>query len=164
MDVVRRFRAGTDGGEAPGDGWVRVAASAPGACNSYPDLADVRGQTAARRALEIAAAGSHSVLMVGPPGSGKSMLAQRFAGLLPPMTTQEALESAAIASLAGRFDLAHWARRPTYPRTRGALTSRLHWASSPPAARSTPRNSKAMSSPASCRSRANCGLCAARWP
>jgi magnesium chelatase family protein len=113
MDVVRRFRAGTDGGEAPGDGWVRVAASAPGACNSYPDLADVRGQTAARRALEIAAAGSHSVLMVGPPGSGKSMLAQRFAGLLPPMTTQEALESAAIASLAGRFDLAHWARRPT---------------------------------------------------
>ena len=113
MDVVRRFRTGADGSEPPGDGWVRVTANAPSASDRYPDLADVRGQTAARRALEIAAAGSHSLLMVGPPGSGKSMLAQRFAGLLPPMTTQEALESAAIASLAGRFDLTHWARRPT---------------------------------------------------
>ena len=53
------------------------------------------------------------ILLVGPPGSGKSMLAQRFAGLLPPMNTDEALESAAIASLAGRFLLENWAQRPT---------------------------------------------------
>src|SRR5450830_1306636 len=50
---------------------------------------------------------------MGPPGAGKSMLAQRFAGLLPPMTTDEALESAAVASLGGRFSLAQWAQRPT---------------------------------------------------
>jgi magnesium chelatase family protein len=66
-----------------------------------PDLADVRGQAAAKRALEIAAAGGHSLLLVGPPGTGKSMLAQRLPGLLPPMTDDEALESAAVLSLAG---------------------------------------------------------------
>ena len=65
------------------------------------DLRDVRGQAGAKRALEIAAAGGHSLLMVGPPGTGKSMLAQRLPGLLPPMTENEALASAAIASLAG---------------------------------------------------------------
>src|SRR5665647_412310 len=59
--------------------------------------------SAQEAALEIAAAGGHSLLMMGPPGSGKSMLAHRFAGLLPAMTTQEALESAAVASLGGRF-------------------------------------------------------------
>jgi len=63
--------------------------------------------------LEIAAAGGHSLLLMGPPGSGKSMLAQRFAGLLPPMTTDEALQSAAVASLGGRFSLSQWAQRPT---------------------------------------------------
>ena len=57
-----------------------------------PDLADVRGQPHAKRALEIAAAGGHSLLMLGPPGTGKSMLAQRLPGLLPPMTEEEALE------------------------------------------------------------------------
>ena len=79
----------------------------------YPDLADVKGQAGAKRVLEIAAAGGHSLLMMGPPGSGKSMLAQRFAGLLPVMTTDEALQSAAVASLAGRFSLARWGQRPT---------------------------------------------------
>lgn len=64
-----------------------------------PDLVDVRGQTAARRALEIAAAGGHSLLLIGPPGSGKSMLAQRLPGLLPPMSEDEALESAALQGL-----------------------------------------------------------------
>ena len=83
-------------------------AEAPG-----PDLADVRGQLAARRALEIAAAGGHSLLLRGPPGSGKTMLAERLAALLPPLTTDEALESAALASLAGRFDPARWGQRPT---------------------------------------------------
>lgn len=68
---------------------------------TYPCLADVRGQQAARRALEIAAAGEHSLLMSGPPGSGKSMLAQRLPGLLPPLSPTAALESAALAGLAG---------------------------------------------------------------
>src|SRR5258708_16569221 len=63
-----------------------------------PDLADVRGQLTAKRALIIAAAGSHSLLMIGPPGSGKSMLAQRLPGLLPPLRSSEALEVAAIAA------------------------------------------------------------------
>ena len=73
----------------------------PGALPAAPDLADVRGQAAARRALEVAAAGGHSLLLVGPPGTGKSMLAQRLPGLLPPMTPDEALESAAVMSLTG---------------------------------------------------------------
>ncbi len=76
------------------------------------DFADVKGQAGAKRALEVAAAGGHSVLMVGPPGTGKSMFAARFAGLLPAMTTAEALESAAIASLAGRFHVDAWRVRP----------------------------------------------------
>ncbi len=76
------------------------------------DLADVRGQCAAKRALEIAAAGGHALLLSGPPGAGKSMLAQRLAGILPPMTDGEALESAALASLAGAFDPRSFGRRP----------------------------------------------------
>ncbi|MCF8200109.1 MAG: YifB family Mg chelatase-like AAA ATPase [Sulfuritalea sp.] len=78
----------------------------------YPDLAEVKGQAQAKRALEVAAAGGHSVLMSGPPGAGKSMLAQRLPGLLPPMTGAEALESAAVHSLAGTFRLAQWSQRP----------------------------------------------------
>ena len=76
------------------------------------DLAEVKGQLPAKRALEVAAAGNHSLLMSGPPGSGKSMLAQRLPGLLPPMTEQEALECAAVHSLAGGFDVARWGQRP----------------------------------------------------
>ena len=78
----------------------------------YPDLAEVKGQAQAKRALEVAAAGGHSLLMSGPPGAGKSMLAQRLPGLLPPMTGAEALESAAVHSLAGSFKLAQWNQRP----------------------------------------------------
>lgn len=80
---------------------------------AYPDLADVKGQNHARRALEIAAAGGHSLLMVGPPGTGKTMLAQRLPGILPPMTQQEAVESAAIQSVGSNgFDVGNWKRRP----------------------------------------------------
>jgi magnesium chelatase family protein len=78
----------------------------------YPDLADVRGQAQAKRALEIAAAGAHSILFAGPPGTGKSMLASRLPGLLPPMTLAAALESAAVLSLAGQFRPELFRRHP----------------------------------------------------
>jgi len=67
--------------------------------NSYPNLSDIRGQHHAKRALEISAAGGHSLLMIGPPGTGKSMLASRLPGILPRMSKEEALESAAINSI-----------------------------------------------------------------
>lgn len=77
------------------------------------DMADVRGQHRARRALEIAAAGSHNLIMVGPPGTGKSMLASRLPGILPPMTDEHALESAAVNSISHRgFDINTWKQRP----------------------------------------------------
>ena len=79
----------------------------------YPDLSDVRGQRQAKRALEIAAAGGHNILFSGPPGTGKSMLAQRMPGLLPPMTAAESIETAAIDSILGRpLDISRWGRRP----------------------------------------------------
>jgi magnesium chelatase family protein len=78
-----------------------------------PDLADLRGQEYARRALEIAAAGEHSLLLIGPPGAGKSMLAQRLPGILPPMSEDEALETAAVRSLTtSGFRRDEWRRRP----------------------------------------------------
>ncbi|MFH2136007.1 MAG: YifB family Mg chelatase-like AAA ATPase [Pseudomonadota bacterium] len=86
----------------------QVESAAP----NYPDMKEVKGQTASKRALEIAAAGSHSVLMSGPPGTGKSMLAARFPGILPAMTQEEALESAAMQSLGGAFELERWKTRP----------------------------------------------------
>ena len=90
-----------------------VAAGVPSAPpNDGPDMAEVRGQAQAKRALEIAAAGFHSLLLLGPPGTGKSMLAHRLPSLLPEMTEGEALEAAAIASLAGRFSAERWRVRP----------------------------------------------------
>jgi magnesium chelatase family protein len=78
----------------------------------FPDLADIKGQSQARRVLEVAAAGEHSLLMFGPPGSGKSMLAARLPGLMPPLSDAAARESAAVLSLVGRFDPAQFRLRP----------------------------------------------------
>jgi magnesium chelatase family protein len=78
-----------------------------------PDLNEVRGQSHAKRALEIAAAGQHNLLLLGPPGTGKSMLAQRLPSLLPPLSEDEALECAAVRSVVGaRIDLTQWRARP----------------------------------------------------
>src|SRR5207244_778594 len=73
----------------------------PVAPRPHPDMADVRGQAGARRAVEVAAAGGHNLLMVGPPGSGKTMLARRLPGILPPPTLPELLEITRIHSIAG---------------------------------------------------------------
>ena len=134
LDVVRQFMPEGQPLQQPDsdDGWARVQAAPAMQARATPDMADVRGQAAARRALEIAAAGGHSLLLCGPPGSGKSMLAQRFAGLLPAMDTQEALESAAIASLCGRFSMEHWGVRPTCSPHHSASAVALVGGGSPP--------------------------------
>jgi magnesium chelatase family protein len=108
LDVVRAMVPGDAVNARP----LALAQAAPrGPRVPGPDLRDVKGQAAAKRALEVAAAGGHSLLMVGPPGSGKSMLAQRFAGLLPPLKEDEALASAAVLSLAGHFNPDAWGQR-----------------------------------------------------
>jgi magnesium chelatase family protein len=73
-------------------------------CGEYLDLKDIKGQESAKRMLEIAAAGGHNMIMSGPPGSGKSMLAARMPSILPPMTPMEALETSMIASVAGLLE------------------------------------------------------------
>jgi len=107
-------------GERPprcAESMIERAMGAPPSSERAPehalDLRDVRGQYQAKRALVIAAAGGHSLLLTGPPGSGKTMLAQRLPGLLPPLTTAEALESAMIASAsAAGFDPRSFGFRP----------------------------------------------------
>jgi len=79
---------------------------------AYPDICDVKGQGHVKRALEVAAAGDHSLLMIGPPGAGKSMLAARFPGLLPALSEDESLEVASIHSAAGGFVPSRWGERP----------------------------------------------------
>jgi len=78
----------------------------------YPDLSEVQGQTAAKRALIVAAAGAHNLLFSGPPGTGKTLLASRLPGLLPPLDEYEALEVAAIQSVASQVPLTSWPQRP----------------------------------------------------
>ncbi len=137
LDVVQYFQPAEVGEPdnipaEPSPGWSRVHTVPLCTAAHYADMSDVKGQSGAKRALEIAAAGGHSVLLTGPPGSGKSMLAQRFAGLLPPMSTREALESAAIASVSGRFALERWAQRPTCSPHHTASAVALVGGGSPP--------------------------------
>jgi len=135
LDVARQFMPAQDGAAETvdsADGWSRVVSQVAMGRASYPDLSDVKGQAAAKRALEIAAAGGHSVLLLGPPGSGKSMLAQRFAGLLPELSVDEALQSAAVASLAGRFTQSAWGMRPTCAPHHTASAVALVGGGSPP--------------------------------
>ncbi len=107
LDVVAHFR-----GEG-GTQWARLHALPMVADTSSDlDLSEVRGHAAAKRALEVAAAGGHNLLMSGPPGSGKSMLAQRLPGLLPTPDHEAALQSAALQCLGGQDILASWGRRP----------------------------------------------------
>jgi len=117
-------------GEAPlapyRNGAARIAPS-------YADLADVRGQAQAKRALEVAAAGGHAMLMLGPPGTGKSMLASRLPGILPVMTAAEALESASVLSASSiGFDAAHWGERPFRAPHHGASSAALVGGGMPP--------------------------------
>jgi magnesium chelatase family protein len=106
LQVVQSLQPGEDAVPLPRAHPLPAGPAAP-----PPDLRDVKGQAAAKRALEIAAAGGHSLLLIGPPGTGKSMLAQRLPGILPPMEEAEALASAALLGLgsagadAGRFGL-----------------------------------------------------------
>jgi magnesium chelatase family protein len=107
---VCRFLAGEATAEVSGSEASSPAPAGPGTANP---LDEVRGQWRAKRALTIAAAGGHSLLMIGPPGSGKTMLATRLPSLLPPLTESEAIEVAGIASIsAAGFDPARWGRRP----------------------------------------------------
>jgi len=128
LDVVRAM--------APGDDAPALRSAKPlllARDETPPDLRDVKGQSAAKRALEVAAAGGHSLLMVGPPGSGKSMLAQRLPGLLPPMTEDEVLASAALQGLAARsFDARHWGQRPVRAPHHTASAVALVGGGSPP--------------------------------
>ena len=120
----------------PGDGQVPLPRAEPwprGAAEAGPDLREVKGQAAAKRALEIAAAGGHSLLMVGPPGSGKSMLAMRLPGLLPPLSDEEALASAALRGLtAAGADGASFGQRPARSPHHTASATALVGGGSPP--------------------------------
>lgn len=134
--VANHFlKAGQPCDDPAPDEWSRVVCPQEAENTTSPqhlDLSDVKGQVGPKRALEIAAAGQHSLLMVGPPGAGKSMLAHRFTGLLPNLSVQEALEAASVASLAGRFDLSQWRNRTTRHPHHSASAVALVGGGSPP--------------------------------
>lgn len=96
------------------------------------DLQHIKGHHEAKRALELAAAGSHSLLMVGPPGAGKSLLASALAPLLPPLDDSQALECAAVLALRGRLELKHWARRPVRSPHHSASAAAIAGGGNPP--------------------------------
>jgi magnesium chelatase family protein len=129
LDVVRALLPGDAALATP---LALAQADLPLAAPPLPDLREVKGQSAAKRALEIAAAGGHSVLMMGPPGTGKSMLAQRFAGLLPALSHDEALESAAVLSLTGAFAPERWGQRSLRSPHHSASSVALVGGGSPP--------------------------------
>jgi magnesium chelatase family protein len=129
LDVVRALLPGD---AADASGLLEPQAVPRRAAPALPDLRDVKGQAAAKRALEIAAAGELSLLMVGPPGTGKSMLAQRLAGLLPELSHEAALESAAILSVAGSFNAQRWGQRVLRAPHHTASAAALVGGSSPP--------------------------------
>ena len=129
LDVVRALLPQTSADREPLPVATPCELAQP---DTLPDLREVKGQSSAKRALEIAAAGGHSVLMVGPPGSGKSMLAQRFAALLPEMDDDAALESAAVLSLAGQFKQARWRQRVLRTPHHSASSAALVGGGSPP--------------------------------
>jgi magnesium chelatase family protein len=128
LQVVQALQPGADAPALP-----RAAAPLGEPASDGADLRDVKGQAAGKRALEIAAAGGHSLLFVGPPGTGKSMLALRLPGLLPPMTEDEALSSAAVQGLASAgFDEASFGRRPFRAPHHSASAVALVGGGSPP--------------------------------
>ena len=127
QDIVAHFRGETS------PGWSTLGHVAPAVKPSTGgDLKEVRGHAAAKRALALAAAGGHNLLMVGPPGSGKSMLAQRLHGLLPAAEPDEALQIAALQSLAGLDVRAHWGQRPWRSPHHSATAAAMVGGGSPP--------------------------------
>ena len=128
LDVVRSLLPGDEAEPLP-----RARPAAAADPQPPPDLLDVKGQAAAKRALEVAAAGQHSLLLVGPPGTGKSMLAARLPGLLPPMDDEEALVSAALLGLTPQgLDGAGFGRRPVRAPHHSASAVALVGGGSPP--------------------------------
>ena len=124
LDLVAALRDG------PLAEWARQPA--PTSRHQGPDLLDVRGQAGPKRALEVAAAGGHHLLLVGPPGTGKSMLAQRLPGLLPPLPRENALEAAALQSLVGALDMERFGLRPFRSPHHSASAVALVGGGSPP--------------------------------
>ena len=128
LQVVQSLQPGDDAPPLP-----RAQALPAAPPPSAPDLHDVKGQAAAKRALEIAAAGAHSLLLIGPPGTGKSMLAMRLPGILPPMAEHEALASAALQGLASQdFDARRFGTRPFRSPHHSASAVALVGGGSPP--------------------------------